>query len=831
MPGNTGGPLFIKELFKHWTFSVFAPGTLLRRKYDAFRNLLKYDGICLELIAEMEQVFYGDEACDHARVAWLSRRLSASARLLIDSLQSMNPTRYMGLHDYFNKVDFYTSMQLDLEAPSMEPPFVMPLGQAAGDYAMAGGKAANLARIAAETDLPVPPGFVVTTGFFNYYLEVNGLREKLDKKLRKVCLSDMPTLGALCEEMAELVLLGEVPDDVAEEIKSATAGVARGAQKLAVRSSAMAEDGDSSFAGQYASELNVSTWDVVEAVKRVMASKYGLRAVAYRVRHGLADQETPMAVLVLPMIPASRAGVAYTGETTPGGREAATVYAVEGLGESLVDGTLQAQSYTMSRPAQAKAPSLLSISSGGRTPIMNTGEAGRVAASAWRLHDLFGAPQDVEWAEDENGELFILQSRPLRTERSDCEATVEDLDLSGHTPLVQELEVASKGAASGPVFHVRSPSDYDSIPPGAIVVTQTLPPCLARYVSVLTGVAAYSGSRASHFASVAREQGLPVLVGGREKLEALDSGQEVTLDSRNRTIWEGRVDALLPQDGEPACRPASAERYRELMPFISRLNLVDPEAPSFVPEKFRSMHDVVRYCHEKGVSEMFDLVGKGGRGLHRARQLKSRLPLVMYVLDLGEGLFDHARDSSEITPDDIKSQPMWSFWWGLSDKSVPWDDKQVHVDWEAFDKASSGIFSKDSKLFASYAVISGQYMHLMVRFGYHFAVLDSVCGPEDKNNYVNFRFKGGGGSFDQRSLRLEYISLILEEFGFKMVTKGDMLDAKWGRGNERETQKILAVMGRLLAVTRLMDMGLSGADEVRRLADEFLKSTRTRTDY
>lgn len=831
MPGNTGGPLFIKELFKHWTFSVFAPGTLLRRKYDAFRSLLKYDDICLELIAEMEQVFYGDEICDHARVEWLSRRLSSGARMLIDSLQSMNPTRYMGLHDYFNKVDFYTRMQLDLEAPSMEPPFVIPLAEAAGNYTLAGGKAANLAYIAQNTDLPVPPGFVITTTFFNYYLEVNGLREALNKKLRKVCLSDMASLGSLCEEMAELVLLGEIPDDVADEIKAATAGVARGAQTLAVRSSATAEDGDSSFAGQYASELNVHTWDVVEAVKRVMASKYGLRAVAYRVRHGYADQETPMAVLVLPMIAASRAGVAYTGETTPAGREATTVYAVEGLGESLVDGTLQAQSFTMSRPDGSKPPALLSISSGGRTPIMNTADAGAVASHAWELHDLFGTPQDVEWAESDRGELFILQSRPLRTEVDSCEASEEEPDISKYVPLLKDLEVASGGVAAGPVYRVRSPKDYDSIPPGAIVITQTLPPCLARYAAVLTGVLSRSGSRASHFASVAREQGLPVLVGGGDALNELQDGQDVTLDGRNRYLWQGRVEPLLPDADAPACRPASAERYKDLLPFISRLNLVDPDDPSFTPEKFRSMHDVVRFCHEKGVGEMFDLVGKGGRGMHRARKLNSKLPLVMYVLDLGEGLFEQAKSKSEVTPDDIKSQPMWSFWWGLSDESVPWDQNQIHVDWEEFDKASSGLFTKDSKLFASYAVISGNYMHLMVRFGYHFSVLDSVCGPEDKNNYINFRFKGGGGNFNQRSLRLEYISIILDNFGFKLDTKGDMLDAKWSRGSEGETQKVLAVMGKLLAVTRMMDMGLSGEEEVRAMAQRFLKDTRPRADY
>jgi len=256
--------------------------------------------------------------------------------------------------------------------------------------------------------------------------------------------------------------------------------------------------------------------------------------------------------------------------------------------------------------------------------------------------------------------------------------------------------------------------------------------------------------------------------------------------------------------------------------------LTDPQSDNFTPMGCKSLHDVVRFCHERSVNEMFSIMDKRGRGMHAAKRLKTNLPLVMYILDLGGGIFGNAGEGKTVTPQDIKCRPMWALWYGLSDERVVWPNKLTHMDWEEFDKVSGGIFSFDSKLLASYGLISEDYLHLMVRFGYHFSVVDSVCGSDVGANYVNFRFKGGGAGFDQRLLRLEFIRQVLDCYGFSTETRGDMIDARCSRLDENETQRMLVRLGYLMAVTRLMDMRMDSEEQVRAEVKKFIRDAENR---
>jgi len=152
------------------------------------------------------------------------------------------------------------------------------------------------------------------------------------------------------------------------------------------------------------------------------------------------------------------------------------------------------------------------------------------------------------------------------------------------------------------------------------------------------------------------------------------------------------------------------------------------------------------------------------------------------------------------------------------------------MDWEEFDKISGGIFSFDSKLLASYSLISEDYLHLMVRFGYHFSVVDSICGYDAGANYINFRFKGGGAGFDQRLLRLEFIRRVLAHYGFETETRGDMLDAKCSRLGENETRQRLVRLGYLMAVTRLMDMRMDNEEQVAAEVQKFISDAEQRDE-
>jgi pyruvate,water dikinase len=811
--------VIIAELFKHWTYQVFAPGALLRSKYNAFKELLEYDDRCLEGIADLEEIAYGREKADWARMSRLSRQLTRDVGEMVRRLKIMGPSRYVGLPDYYNKFRFYVSMGMDMPDPAIAPPHVIGLEEAADVPLLAGGKARNAGLMAAETYLNVPPGFVVTSNAFNYYLEANGLRPELDELLGRIELSRPAELERLCAEMRALVLSGSVPPPIASEMERRAHELADEGGALAVRSSAVAEDGELSFAGQYESILPVDPALTLEAYKRVLAGKYAPRAVTYRILNGLSDVETPMAVLVMPVVEARAAGVVYTldMDRTHAVCGMLSIYAVPGVGENLVGGKSVPQIYCLTREADP-----LLVQEPAESAVLDPQQAAEVAKAALELEQMFGEPQDVEWAMDQQGKLHILQSRPLGGVQNIASAPERPAPPDARL-LLADASRASSGAAHGRIFHFVPPGHtLEDIPRDAVLVVGALDPALAGAVGKIRGVIAEAGSRASHFASVAREFGLPVLVGVEDAFERFPAGSEVTMDADTGSVYEGLVESLLDA-GEKAPRSSPAlERLRQVMPHIARLTLTDPESSDFSPEKCRSLHDIVRFCHEKAVSEMFLLVGRGGRGLGAARKLESGLPLVMYLLDVGGGFFDQAKDKDTVTPDDIKSPPMWSLWQGLSDKEVVWHDGLTHMDWEEFDRVSAGIFKHDSALLASYAVVAEDYAHLMVRFGYHFSQVDALCGPDARKNYVNFRFKGGGGLMHQRELRLLFLQRVLEAEGWKVRVRGDLLDAATGGRSEAATQKQLFLLGRILGRTRLMDMGLEDERHVERLVEEFL---------
>ncbi|MEZ0576037.1 PEP/pyruvate-binding domain-containing protein, partial [Halodesulfovibrio aestuarii] len=296
--------MFITELFKHWTFRAFAPGTLLRTKYNAFKELLKLDERCLEHIADLEEIHYGREQADWTRVVWLTEELGRDIRSLIEQLQIMSPVKYMDLQDYATKLNFYVRMGVSVENPRIEPPFVFTLPEATKMLEAAGGKAANLARISFERAINLLPARVISAHAYHYFIEANDLREELDKRLSVISLTDAVTLDELAYEMQELILQADMPDPIANEIEIAALELGKNGVKLAVRSSAVAEDGVASFAGQYSSILDVAPANIIQAWKEVVASKYTPRAIAYRIMNGLADTETSMAVLIMPMVDA-----------------------------------------------------------------------------------------------------------------------------------------------------------------------------------------------------------------------------------------------------------------------------------------------------------------------------------------------------------------------------------------------------------------------------------------------------------------------------------------------------------------------------------------------
>lgn len=828
-----------KELFKHWTYQVFAPGTLLRRKYESFKSLLEIDRSCLERIAELEEVYYSGAPTDWTRVQNLVRELLVQSDFLVRELMAMSPGRYLDLPDYKNKIGFYLTMATELQDFDFSPPYAISLEEARDLPDKAGGKAYNLARLADAAGLPVPEGFVITTRAYHYFIEYNELRPRIDTLLAKVNIDAPGFVSDICEEIQRLVLGGEIPPDVEREYRDHAmrlAGMRGGNVRMAVRSSAVGEDSDASFAGQYESELNVGLSDLGEAYRRVLASKYSAKAVTYRIRYGLPDQATPMAALVMEMIAPACSGVVYTRDPARPHREQMTVYAIRGLGRNLVDGSSSPEILALARDPE---PQLLSRRAGGSAPQVVSGDtpdddpclpdahAQTLARAALALEDAMNAPQDMEWCMDHNGSLYMLQSRPL----AEAEPLVETPDSDERPRVTDALsllkgEPASPGVGIGPVHKPMNLADLDGVAQGCVLVSDTLSPAYASVLERLAAVVTDTGSKASHFASVAREFGLPVVVDAKFATSRLKEGDIVSVDADTGNVYAGEVAELKPYAGRPATRRDTPfhKRMAEVMKHVSPLHLTDADAATFAPDHCRSIHDIVRFCHETGVSEMFSLVGKGGRGLAKARICDCGLPIVLYILDLGGGLVPQAAQADAVTPDHFATGSIKALWKGLNHPDIQWDGSLLAFDWEEFDRISGGVMSLKSKTLASYCIVASDYMHMLMRFGYHFAVVDTVCGQHEQSNYVNFRFKGGGAEIGNRLLRLEFVRKVLAGHGFIVTTKGDMLDARLMAAPPHKIEASLSLVGTLLGRTRLMDMAMTGDDQVQQLVDEFLES-------
>jgi pyruvate,water dikinase len=810
----------VNRIIRYWLFRLFMPGRVLKVTYGDFRQLLDGDSRSLEIIADLQDIFYSVRPMDRARVTALCLELCRAVGEMIECLQRMHPGRYRGLTERFASIADAVKENLRIPEPSRLSPYVLPLEECAGKTDLAGGKAANLARVATETDLPVPAGFVVTTRSFHHFIEDNGLRPLITDILNRMePAGGDAAFDDACLKLRELVRGGKIPDVVAKamdrELALLCGDRAVTGIRFAVRSSAWAEDGESSFAGQYDTLLDVSLNELKPAYREVLASKYSPRAVTYRMLKGLSDEETPMAVLVLPMVEARAAGVAYTEDSAC--EACISVHAGPGPGDDLVAGRVNPDVYYLKK---ADPPEIIGLPD--RDESLGRDRALDVAAVSLALERVFGVAQDVEWIQDREGRIWVLQSRPFHGDS----AVGAPVDIPDSEPFLSGLTTISMGVACGPIFPLHRARTVGDVPRGCVALFAVLSPHLTGCLDRVSAVIGMSGGRASHFATVAREFGVPVVVGDKTVLDDLQEGAVVTVDASRGSVFMGCVGPAAADGGgkPPRERRPFSSCYKKLIPWVTRLNITDPYSPNFRPDRCGSLHDIVRYVHEKGMEEMFFLGGQMGRGLRGAKKLETDLPLALYVLNLQDPGSKGRRKMVKI--EDTESAPLQALWEGLETANAHWESGVYHADWETLDRISGGIFTKDAQFLSSYVLVSRDYMHMMVRFGYHFSVLDALCSSRQETNYISFRFKGGGGGSEGRRFRLRFIRAVLEPSGFEVKIKGDMLDARIARMKQDEVRRFLWLLGGLLAQTRLLDMRLETQAQAEDMAEAYLESCR-----
>lgn len=843
-------PMLLTKSFIYWARQVFSSGHLVQDKYEAFRSLLGQDKRAHELMAELEEIYHNQLRVDFTRIENLYHELSRCVSGMAKDLNEMRPSRYHELKSYFKKLDSYARFIFESPAIDTSPPFTFPLNKIPPEgLPQVGAKAFRMARLKRELELPIPRGYVLTKNAFHRFVAFNNLREKIDKRLSDLDIQSTRSLNSTSHDIMERVLEAQMPPEVEAVLRDAFDAIQETAGdglRVAIRSSAVGEDTQATFAGQYKSILNVGREGVADAYREILASKYAPEALYYRISYGLSDRETPMAVLMLEMIDATASGIVYTTDLDGEDPEIMNIHSIWGLGELLVGGrgspdvisvvkeqkpqihskrvgmktnesVLDENGFTKTIPVDAERRHSFSL---------DDASAQTLAEYALRIEAHYGEPQDIEWCMAQDHRLYVLQSRPLRSEEWEVEKPECDFKDIMNAVLITGGDRACGGIGAGKAYIVRSESDLDRLPVDAVLVARDALPQYVKVMDRLSAVVTDVGSTAGHFSSVAREFGVPTLVNTGNATEKLPMGREMTVYADANVVYDGIVEAMLdsPCAQRDLLRDSPfARKLQYLMRFVSHLELVDPREKSFVAEKVRSLHDIIRFCHEKALLEMFHIGDKRIRKIGGSKKLLSKIPMLFYVLDVGGGLREDLAEEKAVRMEDITSSPMQAVLRGLTHPDIRWGDF-THFDWAEFDKMvmSGGIISPESAVFASYAILARDYLNLNLRFGYHFVILDVLCGDNPADNYVLFRFAGGGADIDQRSLRADFLKGVLERLGFEVDKKWDLVDGRLQGEGKEQLEQLLDWVGRLLGATRLMDMYLKDNAMVADFVEDFM---------
>ncbi len=479
-----------------------------------------------------------------------------------------------------------------------------------GDVGKAGGKGANLGEMA-NSNLPVPPGFIVSSEAYFHFIEVNNIHDLIQEQTQYLDVQNTDELDRASDEIKNAIMAAAMPNDIRADIIRAYnelcgfgGGIPSidGAKYVAVRSSATAEDlPDASFAGQQATFLNVKGQDdVVKAVQACWASLFEARAIYYRQDRGYDHLKVGLAAVVQEMVQSEAAGVMFTLEPMSNNRELISIEAAFGLGEIVVSGSTTPDRYLVKKDTVeimqksiAKQEWMITKVK-GRNEHVDVPEEQRNAQKISDAHIIelarlgkeieqhYGVPQDIEWAIVGDA-VYIVQSRPVTTlgmaapmpaaeaaavgpgaaapaiasalaglEGIGAAAQSGDAIEIGKATIILKGTGASPGVGSGPVQIIPTPKDIHKMQPGGVLVTDmTTPdyvPAMKRAVAIVTN----SGGSTCHAAIVSRELGIPCIVGTQKATTILHDGEIITVDAVHGIVYEGKVAVEAPKKAEAA---------------------------------------------------------------------------------------------------------------------------------------------------------------------------------------------------------------------------------------------------------------------------------------
>lgn len=459
-----------------------------------------------------------------------------------------------------------------------------------GDVPLVGGKNASLGEMYRELGaehVKVPNGFATVSDAYFLYLDHNGLREKIAAALEQLDVSDVQQLAETGARIRGWIIDGEMPPAVAQEISAAydqlreeNGGIE---PEVAVRSSATAEDlPDASFAGQQETYLNIKGHEQLQRTcKRVLASLFTNRAITYRVHKGFDHMSIALSIGVQKMVRSDLAvsGVMFTLDTESGFPDVVMITAAYGLGENVVQGAVNPDEFlvyknTLSagfkpivrRQIGSKAFKMIysndSVTAEATVNVevrkqdrmrfcIDDEEVLQLARYAMAIEKHYGRPMDIEWAKDGNtGELFIVQARP-ETVHANLDSTSQlNFSLNERSEVLVQGKSVGARIGAGKVRIILDASHMKELEPGEVLVTDMTDPDWEPVMKKASAIVTNRGGRVCHAAIIARELGIPAVVGTSDATSQLADGQEVTVscaEGESGKVYAGILDYTISE--------------------------------------------------------------------------------------------------------------------------------------------------------------------------------------------------------------------------------------------------------------------------------------------
>ncbi|MBL4898931.1 MAG: phosphoenolpyruvate synthase, partial [Colwellia sp.] len=457
-----------------------------------------------------------------------------------------------------------------------------------GDVDRVGGKNASLGEMIsnlANMGVQVPTGFATTSFAFNEFLEQSGINEKIYQLLDGLDVSDLKELSRCGQTIRQWIIDTPFLDGMQKDIKGAYAKLAgefSDDASFAVRSSATAEDmPDASFAGQQETFLNVRGFDaVMVAIKHVFASLFNDRAISYRVHQGYDHRGVALSAGIQQMVRSdiSASGVMFSIDTESGFEDVVFITSSFGLGEMVVQGAVNPDEFYVHKPTLAKGkPAVVRRNIGSKAIKMvytqsqehskqveivdideqdsnrfslTDAEVQELAKQAVIIEKHYGRPMDIEWAKDGlDNKLYIVQARPETVRSRECANTMEQFQINSQlqatAKIICEGRSIGQKIGSGTVKVLASLAEMDKILPGDVLVTDMTDPDWEPIMKRASAIVTNRGGRTCHAAIIAREMGIPAVVGCGNATEVIKTGDEVTVscaEGDTGFIYQGKLD-------------------------------------------------------------------------------------------------------------------------------------------------------------------------------------------------------------------------------------------------------------------------------------------------